>query len=476
MRRWFKTKAAQVPSPRKLFLFVREGDKDHYWPVGQGQNSDAGQLLGVSFESTTPVDDAALDVISFSSLDDVEIRAQPRESTALLTKRLMAETGLQLIGWRQVLGQESQGQDSRGDLSAQLRQSFQRIKRSFSMAQNANAETPSPTSQSATKQSFTRTEWLYATPAQRMSTTAATTRIWSGRAMLRTLLAQAWTEHPQPESPYITGIVLTGQSHTLVVFFKADDGGELDTMVSVDLVHASAGTLDEQVAGNQQRLEKALQTYLQHVRLASLDSASDFPQERICLFEGHTFVQLMSAPQDRTRLRPYPRQVEVFNVGVSTWWKLAMNVSALAFVGVVGTSIYASTAAAWTQRSTASAMQELERTRESLRTAITNRWGAITRQASVPYERAIALAQQLHTEGLRMEIDSDRERLRIKAIAKVTHPANTPEVLTHLLQSDPPEGCQRRHPETNLQLSELYITYECTSVDPAVAQLLSGNR
>ena len=127
MRRWFKTKAIQAPSPRKLFLFVREGDKDHFWPVGHGQNSDAGQLLGVSFESTTPVDDAALDVISFSSLDDVEIRAQPRESTALLTKRLMAETGLQLIGWRQVLGQESQGQDSRGDLSAQLRQSFQRI-------------------------------------------------------------------------------------------------------------------------------------------------------------------------------------------------------------------------------------------------------------------------------------------------------------------------------------------------------------
>lgn len=479
MRRLFKPQPPQAPTPRQLFLFVREGDKDHYWALADAHQDNAGDLLGVSFDASAPVEDTPVDVISFSPLDDVEVRAQRREGTTLLTKRLMAETGLQLIGWRQILGHIAQGQGTHLGLSGQLRQIVKRLQRSFSVAKNANANANGDGAgpvQAPDKRSLARSEWLYATPAQRMSTTADNTRIWAGRAMLRTLLAQAWSEQAPPESPYVTGVVMTGQSHTLVVFFKANEGGELDAMVSVDLVHANAGTPEEQAEVNHQRLEKALQTYLQHVRLASLDSASEFPPERICLFDGRAFVQLMVSGQNRTILRPYPRQVEILHVGVSTWWKLAMNLCALAFVGVLGTSIYASTLTAWTQRSTASASEALAQSREALRASITSRWGAITKSGSVPYERAIALAQQLHAEGLRMEIESDRELLRIKTIAKVTHAANTPEALSHLLQNAPPTGCQRRNPETNLQLSELYITYECTSVDPAVAQLLAGHR
>jgi hypothetical protein len=138
--------------------------------------------------------------------------------------------------------------------------------------------------------------------------------------------------------------------------------------------------------------------------------------------------------------------------------------------------VYAGITSHWKNSESATQTTELRVANEQLQNATITRWGSLTKEGSVSITKAVQLAQSLHQEGLRLEIDADRELIRIKVIAKVIDASNTPIALTELMSAKAPEGCTRRNPETNTQLSELYITYECTSVDRGISSLLSGSR
>lgn len=476
MKNIFRRKKPIDHQSANLFVFIREGDKDTFWPLHKLSHAEAGTLIGLNHEQSTPEHVELVNVISFSPLDDVEMRAQRRETTKLLTKRLMAETGLRLIGWRQFLGQASKPSINAGDFRKRFKQSTEQIFKSLSSLNQKNVKGDPSARYQDRLRALVGSEWLYATPGDRMATAPNNVCIWPGRAILRKLLAQAWSEQPQPESPYVTGVVFSGSLHTLVVFFKATDSGELESMVSVDLPNATSGTESERLESNTLRLQQALQNYLQHVRLAALDSASDFPQERICLFDGVEFVKQIAEKKTTQLLRPYPKEQEVLGIGSSTWWSVTSNLSATLLIGIVLTSIYASTSIQWSKHSTTVLASDLETTKSQLRLAILNRWGAITKEGSAPIAKAIRIAQDLYVEGVRFEIEADRQTLLIKSISKVNHPANTPSALMQLINNTPPQGCSRRNPETNMQLSELYITYECSSINHGISNLLAGNR
>ncbi len=472
-----KNSKANGSREAKLWLFVREGEKDTYWPLHTFAKPSAGTLIGGMHELQPPDESELADIISFSPTEDLEMRAQKRESTPALTKRLMAEAGVRLIAWRQTLNiASSQGTHSSG-LLGEISQLTNRISSIFSsLGGPAKTDESQAIYQQDRSRGLNGSDWLYATAEDRMKTTSPNSRLWPGRAMLRSLLAQAWAEQNQPTSPYVTGVVFTGEHHTLVIFFKASESGELETMVSANLTNSVHGTPEEQAVANQLRLEQALQNYLQHVRLAALNSASEFPADRICLFNGVDFIKLIANSQSNAIVRPYPTEVEYFGVGISTWWKLSTRVTAAGLIGVVCTSVYAGITAQWTKSESATQTTELRFANEQLQSATLARWGSLTKEGSVSITKAVQLAQSLHQEGLRLEIDADRELIRLKVIAKVIDASNTPIALTELMSANAPQGCARRNPETNTQLSELYITYECTSVDHGISSLLSGSR
>ncbi len=473
----FKKKKTTELRDAKLWLYVREGEKDTYWPLNTLANPSAGTLIGNTHEMQPPDENESADIISFSLMEDLEMRAQKRESTPALTKRLMADAGVRLIGWRQMLHMTSFKNAKSSGLRGELNLLTKRIADVFnSDLSPSKSDDLQVIHQQDRARGLKGSEWLYATSTDRMKTTSTSSRLWPGRAMLRSLLAQAWAEQNQPTSPYVTGVVFTGHHHTLVIFFKASESGELESMVSANLTNSTHGTPEEQGAANQLRLEQALQNYLQHVRLAALDSASDFPTDRICLFDGVEFTKLIANSQSSAIVRPYPTEVEYFGVGTSTWWKLSTQATAAGLIGVVFTSVYAGVSANWTKNDSAKQTTALRTANEQLQNVTIARWGALTKEGSVPIMKAVEIAQSLHQEGLRLEIDADRELIRIKVIAKVVDASNTPTALTELMSANSPEGCTRRNPETNTQLSELYITYECTSVDRAISSLLSGNR
>lgn len=478
MKHLFRRKDPKNSSSGSLFVFIREGDKDTYWPLHPLSHEQAGTLVGIQHDASTPEDAEWVNVISFSPLDDVEIRAQRKESTHLLTKRLMAETGLRLIGWRQRLVPASD--DHIVDLSIfkrwwiSIRALLERKDFSHQTGSRANN---APVGHSLNRSNdLSGSEWFYATASERMATSAKNVCVWPGRAMVRKLLAQAWSEAPQPDNPYVTGVVFSGSLHTLVVFFKASATGGLESMVSVDLPAASQTTQAHENDSHNKSLQLALENYLQHVRLASLDSASEFPPERVCLFDGGEFVKQLTEKSDPHLLRPYPKEQELLGIGRTTWWNLTCNLSACVLLGVVVTTLYASTAIQWTKHASSVRETELDRAYIALRNTILSRWGSITREGSVPIDQAIRLAQGVYAEGRRTEIDVDRQKLLIKTISKVNHSANVPEVLLQLINTPPPQGCTRRSPETNLQLSELYISYECPSTDHRISALLTGDR
>lgn len=471
----FTKKRSTEPNDMRLWLFVREGEKDTYWPLSNATKPDEGSLIGNTHKTHPPAEDEWANVISFSPLEDLEMRAQKRESTPALNKRLMAEAGVRLIAWRQTFGQSS----SQREPTMDLRGEFNRLSKNLAIAIKGDKPFSSDEAQTSAQdraRSLSSSEWLYATPADRMATISTKSRIWPGRAILRNLLAQAWSEQPQPQSPYVTGVVFQGEHHTLVVFFRATEAGELESMVSVNLTNSSTGTDDERASANQLRLEQSLQNYLQHVRLAALDSASEFPAERICLFDSAEFVKQIAGRQNNPAVRPYPTEVEVFGVGVTKWWKISTQLTALGLIGVVVTSVYAGSSIQWSKHRLSNEAVSLSVANDELKKTTISRWEAITQEGSVPIAQALKLAQALHRDGLRLEIDADRELLRIKVIAKVVDASNTPTALTDLMSIEPPESCTRRNPETNTQLSELYITYECTSVDHGISSLFAGSR
>ncbi len=461
----------------KLWLYVREGEKATYWPLNKLASQSAGTLIGNTHEMQPPDGNESADIISFSPTEDLETRAQKRESTAALTKRLMADAGVRLIGWRQMLYiasfKRSKTSGLRGELNLLTKRIIDALK---SDANSSKSNDPQVIHQQDRARGLNGSEWLYATAADRMKNTSISSRLWPGRAMLRSLLAQAWAEQNQPTSPYVTGVVFTGDHHTLVIFFKASESGELESMVSANLTNSTLGTPEEKDAANQLRLEQALQNYLQHVRLAALDSASDFPADRICLFDGVEFTKLIANSQSSTIVHPYPIEVEYFGVGSSIWWKLSTPAAAAGLIGVVITSVYAGVLTNWAKNDSTTQTTALRIANEQLQSATIARWGSLTKEGSVPIVKAVEIAQSLHQEGLRLEIDADRELIRIKVIAKVVDGSNTPTTLTELMSAKSPEGCIRRNPETNTQLSELYINYECTSVDRVISSLLSSNR
>lgn len=472
----FSKKSSTEPKDVPLWLFLREGDKDTYWPLSNATKADAGSLSGNTNESHPPTDEEQADIISFSPFEDLEMRAQKRESTSALNKRLMAEAGVRLIAWRQTLGQSSSKREPTMDFRAELYKLSKALAKTIKSVDKAPKGKEGQRSSQESGRGLSNSEWLYATPADRMATTSAKCRIWPGRSILRNLLAQAWSEHPQPQSPYVTGVVFRGEHHTLVVFFKATEAGELESMVSVNLTNSSTGTDEERASTNHLCLEQTLQNYLQHVRLAALDSASEFPADRICLFDSSEFVKQLAGCQKNTVVRPYPAEVEIFGVGVSKWWNVSTQLAVLCLIEIVVTSILAGALILWSKHHSSSEATKLSITNDELKIATIAHWGAITEEGSVPIAKALKLAQELHRDGYRLEIDADRELLRLKVIANVADASNTPTVLTNLMSIAPPESCTRRNPETNTQLSELYITYECTSVDHGISTLLAGNR
>lgn len=464
LRKWFNRKHREDEFSREkpLFLGLKESDRDVYWPLSRTAAS-IGEVLGTQPLAQLSSDDGLVDVISFSQADDFDLRANHGESTNALTKRLMAEdfVGVEVVSWRQQLRPAI----SQTEISLKNR-----------LAHFASNVLKNFGTDASRARGLNNSDWLYAATVERMADVAQQVRVWPGRAVLRTMLHGAFGDSPMPAAPYVTGVVFTGDIHTIVILFKASDLGELEAMQSISVSNSNALDAQERSDLNTSALEQAVNNYIQHVRLASLDTVANFPQERICLFDGAEFARQLGRSLTPTLLRPYPAEKQWFGLGIDAWWTLGLRVSVVSLVAALCVSAYAVIGVELAKQNKTTFASSLESTQQALHSAILNKWSVITKDSSVPVDRSIVLAQSLFREGVRLEIDANRQQILIKLIAKVEDPSSTPFALTQLLNILPPSECSRRPPETNQQLSELYLTYECTSIDHRLYELLVANR
>ena len=431
------------------WLWVKEGDRENFFELtGQGH------LAQASHQSHEPwLDDANVQVISFCKEDDLDVRAEARESEVAMQKRIMADVGVKVVSWAQPLKADS-GQTHTVD-------GFKKLGRHF-LESKASAQ-PNQSSKS-TSDSLLSGVWMYATAQSRMKSIPAQSKVWSGIALVRYMLAQAFKSMTLPETPFVTGVVFQGQPTTVIVFLKCEADGQF----SVQQVARLSDMREE-------AFEAACTNFAEHARLGRA-----LPKERIKLFDGAHLMDLMDSSKTRANasarvpVRAYPAEVEIFGLRQSTWLRAAMYASAvvLAVDLVWGLSALGMTASARSENQ--QIKRDVDQLSVSRQAAIDARFGTLIKEGSISLNRLIEEARSMYRDGMRLEIDATRDMTVYRVSRRFQDEGSQPAAMADLLQIRQPENCARSAPEVTLQLNEVFINVQCKTVDSYLARLLGS--
>ncbi len=448
-----------IAGARKPWLWTKEGERESFFQLdAKGRVSAPTHQTHAPWEdeggtNTHSAEHVGVDVISFCKDDDWEVKAEARESEEALKKRLMADVGVKVLGWTQALKTDAQSTNPLADL-----------KRLAGHLKEKPSAQPSE-SKLQTLSSGVEGTWLYATSQQRMQSIPAQTRVWSGLSLVRYLLDQALKSAANsvswPETPFVTGVVFTGEPTTVIVFLKCDGAGQFSLPQVVRLADFSA-----------EAFASACANYAELVRLGR-----DLPQERIKLFDGAHVMELIT-PKGREAktmlLRPYPSEVEIFGVRQRRWIRGAFYATALALAVdcLVGLSALGLAA---TKRAENQKTQERVQQQELVRKAdLDQRFKTLIELGSVPVNQLIDQARSMYRDGMRLEIEATRANVVYRVSRRFQDESSQPAAMADLLQIQPPENCRRNAPETTLQLNEVFVYVECQTVDPYLARVLSA--
>jgi hypothetical protein len=438
-----------VSNAHTSWLWVKESDRENFFEL-----TPRGQLAQASHQSHEPwLDDANLQVISFCKEDDLEVRAEARESEVAMQKRIMADVGVKIVSWAQALKTDS-GQTPALEGLKKLGSHFLESKASAQPTQSSKSSSDSLVSG----------VWMYATAQARMKSIPAQSKVWSGIALVRYMLAQAFQSMALPETPFVTGVVFSGEPTAVIVFLKCEADGQFSMQQVARLSDMS-----------EEAFEAACTNFAEHARLGRA-----LPKERIKLFDGAHLMDLMDSSKTRVStsakapVRAYPAEVEIFGVRQSTWLRVAMYASAVAMAVDLVWGLSALGMAASTHSQNQQIKRELDQLSLTRKTAIDARFGTLIKEGAIPVRRLIDEARSMYRDGMRLEIDSTRDMTVYRVSRRFQDEASQPAAMAELLQIRQPENCARSAPEVTLQLNEVFINVQCKTVDPYLARLLGS--
>jgi hypothetical protein len=428
------------------WLWVKENSRESFFEI-----TPQGHMAQATHQTLEPwIDAKHQHVISFNREEDLEIKAEPRESEVAMQKRIMADVGVKIVSWAQRLKSE----DAQKGMSLDV---VKRLGSHFLASDRRGALLNGQETSDKSSEPFVSGTWMYATSQERMKTIPAHTKVWSGIALVRHLLAQAFQRSSAPETPFVTGVVFSGEPTTVIVFLKCDVNGQFTLQQVVRLADLS-----------EEAFESACTDFAEQARLGR-----GLPKDRIKLFDGAVLLELLSTAAS-TPLRPYPTEPEIFGMRQSTWLQVAMYASAgaLAVDLVWGLSALGMTMAARSENQ--QLQQHLQSQVQLKKIDLDKRFLTLIKEGSVPVDGLIDQARQMYREGMRLEIDATRTQTTYRVSRRFADEASQPAAMADLLQITTSEGCSRNAPETTLQLNEVFVYVQCKTVDPYLARVLGS--
>ncbi|MDI9235186.1 hypothetical protein [Limnohabitans lacus] len=305
--------------------------------------------------------------------------------------------------------------------------------------------------------------WLYATTQARLDSLPQDVQMISGLAVLRGLLATSPSLQTL-QAPFVTGVLFPGDAVQVLVLLVCSESGELSQMDYVPLAGLDPAS--------------AIRAYVQSVRLSA---SGEWTQERTAIFTADEILRLGMGAGGGSALRPYPREPQILGIPISNAWYWGSRVSTAA-LGLCGASLAGLT---YLNQGLTAQLQDdqlqLQKQQQALTQMLsTDRLAAVLERRSVKADDAISKASAVWQEGAKVVIDAKSQTLKLTVSHKVQSteqsPEQTPQALAKALSITPPEGCTRVPPSITPQISELYLTYECQTPDPALQRLLPAAR
>ena len=375
---------------RRLTAYFKMSSREVYWNL----SPDDGSLMSQVGEDER-VDG---DIISFSSDDDRELLTESRDNESSMKKKIMSDVGAEVV------------------MVSTLK----------------------------------KDGWVYATPLSRVRDVNRGTRIYSGKLILRTLLAQSG--RAPADGPFALGAAFRGgQNVTALVMFKVDEAGALTKMQYVPVPGES--------------IEGSIRNFIQTARLSA---SGEYSADRIIVFSEEDVHDALSL------IKPYPEELAVAGVSLLVWGRLGIAGSSLALAGTLGYSgLLAYQAKTISAQASAMRAQTLQ-SRDAAKQLYLDRLPTILSKTNLSLRTPIEISSKIYIPGGLVDFVSERSLTTYKVSLPISTSREASEIAGALNFEPAPEGCSRKPVESNRSMSDLQVIYECPSSNSLAEFLLGG--
>jgi hypothetical protein len=293
---------------------------------------------------------------------------------------------------------------------------------------------------------------VYATPRVRFEGMSGALRVVPGVAALRALLAKT-SSIESMQAPFVTGILFGGadQSTQVMILYLCTEEGELTKFDYMPI------TGDDPSA--------AIKLFVQSNRLSS---SGEWDEERVAIFSGAEIESVVA------KIGSYPQQQEFLGLGVDV---LAKGSAVILGASLIGMGLYTGWLLYENADLKARQVQSaklLKSEQAALKERLSGpRFGALIERKSVKVDEVFALANSVWKEGSTVRVVAKQGTTELTVVYAVKNKEISQEELAGVIRLSPPEGCERRAIESNLQMNELTVKYDCKKSDPYL-RLLDG--
>jgi hypothetical protein len=292
----------------------------------------------------------------------------------------------------------------------------------------------------------------YATPRGRFDGTSPALKVIPGTAVVRALLAKTASVEAM-QAPFVTGILFDGsdQSTQVMVLYICSEEGELTKFDYVP------------IQGNDP--SAAIKLFVQSNRLSS---SGEWDEDRVAIFSGSEIAAVVG------KLGGYPFQDEFLGVPHDVFAKAGVSILGASLLGMVlysGWLLYENSVFK-NQQVENSKILNNERVKLKERLS-SSRFGALIERKTVKVDEVLSLANAVWKEGSTVRVVAKQGQTELIVVYPIKDKEISHEEIVSVVRDASPEGCVRRAIESNLQLNELTVKYDCKKPDPYIS-LLDG--
>lgn len=286
---------------------------------------------------------------------------------------------------------------------------------------------------------------IYATPRARFEGESDSLKIIPGVAALRALLAKTSAIETM-QTPFVTGVLFGGpdESTQVMVLYLCTDEGDL---TKFDYVPITGGDPSA-----------AIKLFVQTNRLSS---SGEWDENRVAIFTGAEIEEVVG------KLGSYPSRDRYLGMSVDLLTKggaVVVGVSLVSILLYSGWLTYESNAI---KTKNAQNVKALKDEQASLKQRLSGpRFGALIERKTVNVEAVLAQANAVWKEGALVRVVAKQGLTELTVLHPIKDKVINQEEIASVIRHGPPEGCERVAIESNPQMNELTVKYECKKPDP----------